>query len=761
MIALEWPLPEELLERPLSFAAIGGDGRLLGARIADDEQWRFDTVTDVPDRYEKALLAFEDKRFYRHPGIDPIAIVRAARDNAHQGRVVSGGSTITMQLARLLTPPRARTLKAKLAETWMAFRLEWHFDKSELLAHYASHAPFGGNVVGLNAASWRYFDRPPKDLSWAEAALLAVLPNKPALLHPSRNRQALAARRDDLLNRLHRSGEFDDIDLAVALAEPIPKGPQTLPRLAPHLIDTLNSRHRSSALHLTTISTDLQRGVADIADRNGAQLSERGIHDIAIVVIDHRVMETRAYVGNRLGDDPDREGAMVDIAQRPRSSGSLLKPFLYGLMLQEGLLLPGSLVPDVPIHIAGYSPENFDRKYRGATPAHLALSRSLNVPMVAMLREYGVGRFHERLEHFGLTTLFRPARDYGLSLILGGSEATLWELTALYANLAASASKGRRHIPRSPTILAHSGAERSGKASSGTLSQGASWLVLDALLEVARPGQESRWRDYGTSQAIAWKTGTSFGLRDGWSIGSNSAYTVGVWTGNADGSDVAGLTGTLTAAPVMLEIFSLLGTRPWLPKPLHALKQINVCAHDGFLVTNNCQSETSDAPVESHFSRVSPNIKTVHLDGSGQRVHSVCESPLNMNAVPWFILPPNQEHFWRLAHPGYSSPPQWRHDCRGSIPESIEGTPMALIYPQENTEVLIPVQLDGNRGRVLFRAVHRDARATIRWHVGSKYLGITRQFHEQALWLDSGAHQLTLIDDDGNRYTQTIGVINR
>ncbi|MDX1803248.1 MAG: penicillin-binding protein 1C, partial [Alcanivorax sp.] len=440
MAMLQWlPLPARLDNTPYATMVLDRQGRLLSARIAADQQWRFAPLGQLPDKYRQALLAFEDRRFYWHPGVDPLAIARAAWSNLRAGRVVSGGSTITMQLARLLRADPPRTLPEKAFEALLALQLEWHFSKQQILAEYAGRAPFGGNIVGLRAAAWRYFGREPADLSWAEAALLAVLPNSPAQIHPGRNRDGLKHKRDALLRRLQDDGRLSRRDLQLALLEPLPRAPRPLPQLAPRLLNRLARAHAGEVLH-TTLDADLQQRVRQLADRHGRRLGREGIHNLAVVVIDHRDLTTRVWLGNATHGDPVEYGAAVDIASAPRSTGSVLKPLLYGLMLDDGLILPDTLVPDLPTNYGGYSPENYDHQYRGAVPAHQALSESLNIPAVRMLRRYGVGRFHHQLRTLGMTTLFRPADDYGLTLILGGAEGTLGELTGIYARLFARAA---------------------------------------------------------------------------------------------------------------------------------------------------------------------------------------------------------------------------------------------------------------------------------------------------------------------------------
>ncbi|WP_024462154.1 penicillin-binding protein 1C [Marinimicrobium sp. LS-A18] len=738
-----WPLPSSLQNRDYARLILADNGELLGARIAGDQQWRFAPVTELPDKYEQALLLFEDRRFRLHPGIDPLAIARASWGNIKAGRVTSGGSTLTMQLARMLRDDPPRTLPNKALEALSALHLEWHFSKDELLNFYASHAPFGGNIVGLRAAAWRYFGREPEQLSWAEAATLAVLPNSPALIHPGRDRERLRQKRDHLLHRLTEAGALSKLDLTLALREPLPERPRPLPHLAPHLLTTLAAEAPSQAVFHTTLNADLQRRTQQIAEQQGRRLARDGVHNLSILVLDHERMRTLAYVGNQAAGDS--HAPAVDIIQRPRSTGSILKPLLYGLMLEEGELLPTTLVPDIPAYFGGYRPENYDRQYRGAVPAHRALARSLNVPAVHMLKDYGIERLHHRLQELGVSTLHRPAEDYGLSLILGGAEGTLWELTNLYARMTSMARAGTWPAEAQRIHGEHGEA----KGDPG-LGQGAAWLTLQALLNVVRPGTDALWRDFSGSQAIAWKTGTSYGLRDAWAIGSNGRYTVGVWAGNAGGEPAPALSGQKSAAPVLFEVFAQLGNHRWFDRPTRALKTVSVCITDGYLAGGQCESREIDIPRHSHFQQVTPHYQRVQLDATGQyRVHAGCERVSAMVSADLFTLPPLQAHFWRLHHSDYRPVPPWRPDCLAAVHHYADDQPMDLLYPREGSQVYIPLELSGRRGRTVLQAVHRHPEGKLFWHLDDRYLGKTRLFHEQAVSLDPGWHKLRLVDGDG------------
>ncbi len=467
-------LPEPLFDAPLSYVAEARDGTLLSARIAADGQWRFPPRDEVPAKFRRALILFEDKRFESHSGVDALAIARAVKLNTEKGRVVSGGSTLTMQLARLARAsardaPAERTFRAKAMEALLALRLEMTYDKDELLALYAGHAPFGGNVVGLEAAAWRYFGREPESLSWAEAATLAVLPNNPSLVHLSRNRERLQAKRNALLRRLHAAGDLDALELDLALSEPLTTEPHDLPDFAPHLLETLRAGNPAQHRFRTTLDARLQAEATRAVQAHTELIARQQVYNAAALVVDNVTFEVLAYVGNGNGEHGDipifqtqpasnasgaalenrnvpifpiSRGYAVDIIRRPRSTGSILKPLLYAAMLEDGLLTPRMLLPDVPTHYEGFQPENFDRQYRGAVRADEALAHSLNVPAVRMLKTYGIARFTDLLRGAGMSTLKRPADHYGLTLILGGAEGNLWDISAMYASLADIARTG-------------------------------------------------------------------------------------------------------------------------------------------------------------------------------------------------------------------------------------------------------------------------------------------------------------------------------
>jgi penicillin-binding protein 1C len=750
--------PEPLFDDPSSAVLLDRHGQLLGARIADDQQWRFPADGVVSDKFRTALIHYEDKRFFRHPGVDPLALARALRQNVEGGRVVSGASTLTMQLARLVRGNRSRTYSEKFMEMVLALRLEAGYSKDEIFALYAAHAPFGGNVVGVEAAAWRYFGRGPEDLTWAEACTLAVLPNSPAIIHPGRNRDELQQKRDALIAALLADGTIDATTAELARMEPLPTAPTPLPQLAPHLIDTLRATAPGDHRYRSTLDAALQTRVQALVTDHSANMAQQEINNAAALVIDNRTFEVLAYVGNSR-NEVGANGYAVDIVRSPRSTGSVLKPLLFAAMLQSGDILPATLVPDIPSNFRGYRPENFDREYRGAVPADEALIRSLNVPAVRMLQRYGVQRFYDLLRQAGVSTLTRPPDDYGLTLILGGAEGSLWEMSALYANLAWLAQSGARVGDvnyRQPVVLL---GQESGTNRRNDLSAAAAWLTLNALLEVARPGIEGQWRQFVGTRKVGWKTGTSFGFRDGWAIGTTPRYTVGVWVGNASGEGRPGLTGFTAAAPLLFQIFNQLEETEWFEPPIQQLRRVEVCRDDGYLADGNCETDIQLAPLDSHFEQMTPYHQLVHLDAAGKwRVHGKCEEVSRMTHRAWFILPPGQEYFYRRAHSEYRMLPAYRRDCVAGLGEDA-ANPLDILYPTEGARIYIPVDLNGELSSVVFEAVHRDRAAPIYWHLDDAYLGETKTFHQRALQIAPGFHKLTLVDVAGNRMERNFEVL--
>ena len=719
-------LPYNLFEG-VTYSTVVEDcnGKLLGARIADDGQWRFPVCDSLPEKFATALVEFEDRRFYEHSGVSLSSMARAMLQNLRNGRVVSGGSTISMQVIRL-SRRGERTLWNKLVECFMATRLEMRYSKEEILRMYASHAPFGGNVVGIDAALWRYLGSDECEMSWAEAATLAVLQNSPSTITPWKNRDALLAKRNRLLVRLCEGGYINEEECLLSLEEPLVDEPYTIPQHVPHLVDWYNQNVHGQKIR-TCIDLELQRQVDGMTQRWSQELRLSGAHDLAAVVVDVKTNEIVAYCGNA-DMSYEREGKWVDIARAPRSSGSILKPILYCSALQRGLILPRMLISDIPTDFGGFAPKNYSGSFYGAVPADEAIAQSLNVPCVEMLRMHGVMSFVELLRDCGLSSLTRPSENYGLSVALGGAEITLLEITKLYAGMSAS----YQSFDAVPFALN---------------DKIALYHTFNAMREVNRPDQLD-WKRVNSVQNVAWKTGTSYGARDAWAIGFTPDYAVGVWVGNANGSGTPELTGARAAGPVMFDLMNLLPFAEWFEEPdSDCGTEIRVCKHSGCRAGRYCShTEVIIGATASANAPQCPYCHPVHLSQDGKyQVVGRNEPVITRNL---FSLPPAMEHYYKLEHPEYRPLPpvkQGQNDSAGVC------AGLRFLYPEEGCVIKLPMQIDGTRGRLTCSVAHSDSSTELFWHCDGSYLGSTKDIHSMTLTLSQGNHTLNVVDSSGNR----------
>ena len=748
-------VPRPLIQSPYSTVIESSDGQLLGARIADDGQWRFPQSDSIPEKFEKCLLTFEDRYFYYHPGINPVSLISALIQNIKQGEIVSGGSTITMQLCRIARKGRKRNYYNKLVEMLWALNLELRFSKKEILIMYASNAPYGGNVVGLDAASWRYYNRPPEMLSWSESATLAVLPNAPSLIYPGKRDNQLLEKRNRLLKKLFDNETLDSLTYELSLLESLAGRVFPLPANSYHLLERVVEGQKGKRVK-TTINKDYQDRVSGIVETHNHRLKANHINNLAAIVAEVKTGKVLAYIGNVSGLDDTEHGNHVDIIRAPRSTGSILKPFLYAAMMESGILSPTMLVPDIPTRFGGFTPLNFNRQYDGAVRANEALARSLNVPAVRMLQDFGIEPFYEFLKTAGMTTLNNPPDHYGLSLILGGSETTLWDLTGIYVSMARIlrnygeedgfyGSQSFFELNWNSEIIR----KKQEETGQPVLHASSVYEMLKALLEVKRPGDEEGWQSFASARKIAWKTGTSFGFRDAWAVGITKDFVVSVWAGNADGEGRSGLTGAAAAAPLMFDIFGILPQSNWFSQPYDELQKVVLCSESGFLPSQFCQHvDTLLLPRNFHLP-ICPYHKLIHLDKTEKfQVSNLCENPSDMIHKSWFILPPVMEFYYKQKNPLYNPIPPFKPGC------SPESDIMDLIYPRDVNRVFIPVQLDGTPGDVLFEVVHQYRDVTIFWNIDSQYLGTTSHVHQKVLHPNPGWHNLVLTDDTGNQLTR-------
>lgn len=753
-------LPGTLFKEPYSTVIESSDGELLGAKIARDGQWRFPAQDSVPDKFKKCIVYFEDEYFYKHPGFNPVAMINAIKQNRKAGKVVRGGSTLTQQVIRLSRKGKKRTYFEKIIEVILSTRLELGYSKNEILELYAAHAPFGGNVVGLEMAAWRYFGVQSNQLSWAESATLAVLPNAPSLIYPGKNQIKLLEKRNRLLLKLNQEGVIDQQTYELSIDEQLPQKPYNLPQIAPHLLQRVAKNEEGKRIK-TTIDFRLQNRVNQIAKYYYNQYKQNEVNNLAILVIDVKTRNVISYIGNSPTDSDHQKD--VDIIDAPRSTGSILKPLLYAAMLDDGELLPNTLVADVPTQIAGYTPQNFNLTFDGAVPAHRALSRSLNIPAVLMLQDFGVNKFYEELQKFELKDINKSPDHYGLSLILGGAESNLWDLCRTYSNLSSTVNYfNKSHGKYRTNEFAELNYNNDFEADFGSetdqkniIGAGSIWLMYNAMEEVNRPEGDEAWKFYDSSLKIAWKTGTSFGNRDAWAIGTNSRYVVGIWAGNATGEGRPTLTGVASAAPILFDVFNLLPRQRWFGIPYEDLNEVEVCSLSGYLAKEGCPKIKQWVTKKGKSTTVCPYHKTIHLDKTQQfQVNSSCESVENIVTKNWFVLPPVMAWYYKAKHIEYLPLPPFKEDCLGT-----QTIAMDFIYPKTNSKIYLTKNFNSEIQPVIFKVAYSQREKQLFWYVDHVYKGVTKVFHEKPIIMNAGFHYITVVDESGNEITRKVEII--
>lgn len=761
-------LPQELFREPVSLVINSREGKLLGARIAKDGQWRFPQNEVVPEKFKTCIMAFEDKRFDSHIGIDFLALGRAIKLNFTKNDVVSGGSTLTMQTIRLSRKGQERSYFEKVIEMILALRLELKYTKAEILSYYTSYAPFGGNVVGLDAASWKYYARPSSQLTWSETATLAVLPNSPALIHPGRNRIILEKKRNFLLKKLQTQGTITQEEYQLALLEPLPDRPRALPNITPHLIDRylMDTEYLNTKKQInTTIDFHLQEKVNREVLQYAMQLTRNGISNAGVMIMDVHTNEVLVYCGNTPKMEGSRDNS-VDMITAKRSTGSIIKPFLYAFSLEEGKIMNESLLDDVPSNYAGFTPKNHDRSYEGVVKASDALSRSLNVPMVKLLHDYGQARFYKKIKTIGMNTLDKDAKHYGLSLILGGAETSIWDISAMYSGMVRSVEDYNAHGAYrtkcfdTPYLIQDTSRKVTFESQVNPISAASAFYTLEAMNEVKRPGIEAAWQNFASSRKIAWKTGTSFGNRDAWAVGCTSDYVVAVWVGNADGEGRPDMTGTFTASPLLFRVFNLLPTsKSWFQMPQTNMEKVDLCASSGYLAGKNCPKVVAKyCGKNARYGKVCNYCTTIHTDSEGKhQVHADCYSPHDMLSKNVFVLSPTEEYFYSKSHPDYQKLPEFLPSCETQV----DSKAMDFLYPKLKSNIYIPITLDGNKGRTIFEVNHRNPETLIYWHLDEEFLGTTSNIHQMELNPSIGEHTIVLVDELGERMVRKFKIIGK
>jgi penicillin-binding protein 1C len=579
----------------------------------------------------------------------------------------------------------------------------------------------------------------------------------------------LLKKRNTLIDNLVEAGKIDKAAAELAKLEPLPDEPLRLPQNASHLLQRFikdNKAWKQETRIKTTLDGNLQKNVSAIIQQHQAILKGNGINNVCALVLDVETGNTLAYLGNIKAAGNVEMEADVDVIAAPRSPGSALKPVLYASMLSDGLIMPNSIIPDIPTQIGSYSPKNFDLSYDGAVPASRALSRSLNVPAVKMLQQYKYQRFYETLQQTGITTLNNHADFYGLSLILGGCEVTMWDMAGAYASMARTLNHQTKNHGKPdpkdfhpPNYISNPSTIKSVNRATPPLDATSIWFAFQAMQDVMRPGEEGLWQQFSSSQKIAWKTGTSFGFRDGWAIGLTPKHVVAVWVGNTDGEGRPGLVGIQTAAPILFDIFRLLPNSKWFEKPKYNFVYVPVCRQSGYRANIDCPDvDTLFMPPNAGKVALCSYHKIIHLDATGTfRVTEECETPSNMQHKSWFVLSPAMEFYYRQRNIDYKVLPPFKPGCGFSE----TGKLIEIIYPQPDAKIYVPLEISGERGKTIFTAAHRRSGAKIFWSMDDEFIGTTQNFHQLGLNPLPGKHIITLVDENGVSVSRQFEVLEK
>lgn len=763
-----FPLPMYRLNPTTSTVIFDRNGKILRVFTAPDEMWRIPAnIKDISPNLRMALINYEDKWFAYHLGVNPISIIRATITNLKAGKIVCGGSTITMQVARMMEP-KPRTIKSKIIEMIRAVQLELSYSKDEILSFYFNMAPYGSNIVGSSAASYLYFNKDQKDLSLGEAALLAVIPSSPTILRPDaqikgKNGELLIKQaRNKVLERLLKNRKITQQQFNEAISESIPTKRHPFPFYAPQLTWKLKEMYHGINKIVSTIDRDLQILTRNILQKHLNILRKKGISNGAVVLMDTKTRNVLAMVASADFFD-EKSSGQVNGAMAPRSPGSALKPFVYALAIDRGIVSVESIMSDVPVDYSGYRPENYDEKFRGAVTMKEALIHSLNVPAVNLSAKLGEDGVYEFLKEAGISTLTKPEEHYGLSLILGGCEVTLLDITNLYAGLANMGNFGPYElILESSNISSKISRFREPvpphqdkNISRRLLREGTAYIITEILSEVERPDLPSCWESAVNLPKVAWKTGTSYGHKDAWSIGYSPKYTIGVWVGNFDGTGSPAIVGAETAGPILFDIFNALAgleNTPWYIKPSE-VEEREVCSLSGMPLSQYCRHSKR----ELYIPGVSPNQqctfhRAIAIDKeTGTRLCPHCRIGRSYETKIFIVWPPEIATWLERNGISVDKLPPHYPECS----QIVSGDGPIIHSPSADSEYIIRKNVDIEYQKILLEAsVSNDSR-NIFWFLDSKLIFNGSPTEKVFITPTPGKHKLACMDDEG-RVTEMI-----
>ncbi len=740
LIILFFPLPR--LSPPFGTLLYDKEGKIIYGFLAEDGQWRFpiEEKEEIPFKIKKTIILSEDKRYYFHLGFDPFTLLRATYVNLKNKKILQGGSTITMQLVRILDP-KPRKISSKIKEIIQAIKLEILYSKEKILKLYLSSAPFGGNVSGIKAASLKYFGKEERDLTWAECATITALLKSPSKANLEKRRDILKNRRDFILKKLYEKKYIDKDTLNHSLMEPLPEETFPLPKNAPHF-SFLLMKNKVGGNFKTSLDLNLQKLVEKIGENYYPKLLSLCITSFSIVVIETKTGKVRAYMGSP-SFERERDG-QVDGVQAPRSTGSILKPFLYALCLDEGIALPETILPDFPMHFGNFYPANSEKKYFGAVTFKDALTNSLNVPAVWLLQKYGVEKFYNFLKKLEFSYLNYDYTRYGLTLILGGAEGSLIEITNAY-----------RIFSNNGLWSPYTFEERENKIEKRVLSEGSSSLIYDILLDLKRP-DEKFYPLYPEKNSFAWKTGTSFKQRDGWAIGTNPSYTIGVWVGNFSGRGNQNIMGASVAGPLLFYLFSSIPNMEKKEIEMKGLEKVLICKESGYISKEECPNLVfSFKPKEAKNIPLCPYHKKYYTDLEEKYlVCSIVWGSSGYKEKIFFLLSPKMKFYRELLGEMGENLPTHNPSCK-----KLQSGKIKIIYPEGNTLIKIPIEYDGKLEKIVCKASSNSKSKNLYWLLDKNYLGKTEGPHTITINASEGKHLLQIIDENANEDSVIFNII--
>jgi penicillin-binding protein 1C len=730
LLCLIFPLPDDI---EYSTCVTDDHGQIVHAFLTHDQQWRMKLdSSEITDLLKKTILSKEDKYFYYHPGVNPLALCRALIGNILHGKIVSGASTITMQLARALEP-RKRTYYSKLLEIFRAEQLELKYSKQEILERYLNIVPYGGNIQGIKAAAFFYFRKSPDHLSLAEITTLSIIPNHPSTLVIGKYNDRIIKTRNHWLNKFQRQKVFTSKEIEDALKEPLTATRNAAPALLSQLSLKLKKSGRENIM--THIDMNKQFKLEKLVSDYTQAAKLKNIQNAAVIVIDNQTHQVISYIGSADFHDT-LDGGQVNGAAAIRQPGSTLKPLLYALCMDEGILTPNQIINDVAVNYQGYAPENFDRKYNGYVSMEYALEHSLNIPAVKSLHLLGKDRLVQALAACGFESVKKDQGKLGLSMILGGCGASLEQLTGLFSLFA---SQGLYYSPSYQTT-------DTGTSPKRIVSAASAYMINEILSKLNRPDFPLNWQSTAYLPKIAWKTGTSYGRRDAWSIGYNGHYTVGVWCGNFSARGVPELSGANTATPLLFKIFNTIdydAGDQWFTKPATVDERM-VCSETGLLPGTNCTNLVTGSFIPGvSSSRVCTHIQEV-LVSSDEKI-SYCRSCMPPNGYRkklFRIIPPEMQRFYEENHIVYQKLPPHNPFCEKIFRE--EGP--IITSPTSGSEYLIskknpePLQLSCHSSNDVNR---------IYWYINDRYYKTTYSGSKQFFIPEDGPVKISCTDDKG------------